>query len=75
MIVINGKYYSDSNELAILIQELEVNLALVTQVAQAADELMSILGAYGEIDTRHPKTQSLLTALYAWRPVFQEASK
>lgn len=41
-------------------------------VAQAADELMATLGADGEIDTLHPKTQILLDALYAWRPRFQE---
>ena len=52
----------------------ENEVKVLRRVAQSADELMSILGAYGEIDTLHPKTQILLDALYSWRPLFAEVS-
>lgn len=55
-------------------REVWAEIERLRNVAQAADELMSILGAYGEIDTLHPKTRILLDALYAWRPLFAEVS-
>ncbi|OGO33095.1 MAG: hypothetical protein A2Z03_02185 [Chloroflexi bacterium RBG_16_56_8] len=55
-------------------REIWAEIERLRSVAQAADELMATLGAEGEIDTTHPKTQRLLDALYAWRPLFEEVS-
>ena len=55
-------------------REVWAEIERLRNVAQAADELMATLGADGEIDTTHPKTQKLLDALYEWRPLFAEVS-
>lgn len=66
---------SPFDQACIMVREMEVELYNLRNVAQAADELlMATLGTDGEIDTTHPKTQILLDALYAWRPLFAEVS-
>ena len=55
-------------------REVWAEIERLRNVAQAADDLMATLGAEGEIDTRHPKTQILLDALYEWRQTFAEVS-
>jgi hypothetical protein len=54
--------------MALKILEMYKENLKLQAVAQAAEELMAALGADGEIDTLHPKTQRLLDALYAMGP-------
>jgi hypothetical protein len=54
-------------------QQIEVEK--LRKIANIAEDMVSIIGAYGEIDSRHKKTDELLHALTEWHPKYIQESK